>query len=65
MIMNLQATMPGAVITWLAFLKLEDDSRALKTVRRTDFRMNGSEGPLSERRADYAIANPGMTIKSR
>ena len=27
--------------------------------------MNGSEGPLSERRADYAIAKPGMTIKSR
>ena len=31
----------------------------------TDFRMNGSEGPLSEGRADYVIAKPGMTIKSR
>ena len=32
MMMNLQATMPGTVVTWLAFLKLEDDSRALGTV---------------------------------
>ena len=32
MIMNLKAAMLGAVITWLAFLKLEDDSRALRTV---------------------------------
>ena len=41
-IMNLQAAMQGAVMVWLAFLKLEDDSRALKTVRGTDFRMNSS-----------------------
>ena len=32
MIMNLQTAMPGAVMTWLAFLKLKDDSRALRTV---------------------------------
>ena len=31
MMMNLQTTMPGAVVTWLAFLKLEDGSRALRT----------------------------------
>ena len=37
MMMNLQAAMPGAVVTWLAFLKLEDDSRALKTVWRDRF----------------------------
>ena len=30
--MNLQAAMPGAVMTWLALLKLEDDSRALRTI---------------------------------
>ena len=30
--MNLQATMPGAVVTWLALLKLEDGSRVLRTV---------------------------------
>ena len=46
MIMNLQAAMPGAVMAWLAFLKLEDDSRALKTVRGMDFRMNGSARAL-------------------
>ena len=29
------------------------------------FRINGSEGLLSERRADYVIAKPGMITKSR
>ena len=37
MMMNLQAAMPGAVVTWLAFLKLEDDSRALRIVCMDEF----------------------------
>ena len=44
--MNLQATMPGAVMAWLAFLKLENDSRALKTVQRDGFQDEWfSKGP--------------------
>ena len=32
MMRNLQTAMLGAVVMWLAFLKLEDDSRALRTI---------------------------------
>ena len=37
MMMNLQSAMPDAVLAWLAFLKLEDDSRKLRTVSLDGF----------------------------